>query len=191
MFEFCPQCGNPWSDIELEYQFCKDCGYQSPDDIDCMWDRIRKRINILNGLKGRSEELEELIQEKESTLVLREFELKKMRNKINSERQESHHETKGRMSEKNRGEELFHLNLRTDLTALLKGLWIIIKWAYAAFVFLFLVVIFVVLFGFPIYLIVENGWAGWRTILWLIFSWSLGMVYILFVVNHFKKPGNE
>ena len=155
-----------------------------------MWDSIRKRINILEALQKQSEDLADKIADQEANLQICDFEVRRIRNEIRDKANMLNPELENKNLKSNRPEEYFRLDFKKDFAVLLKGFWIIIKWVYAAIVFLFMGVIFLVLFGFPIYLTVENGWAGWRTIFGFIFSWSLCLIYIVFLVNHFGKQGD-
>ena len=187
MYEFCPQCGNPWSDIELEYQFCKDCAYQSPSDIDFMWDRIRKRINILNELNGRSEELEELIREKEHQILLLEFELRRVETEIKSRSQELDVEANSPKVEKDRFEEFLRSNLKKDVGSLFLAVGIIVKWGYLAFSFFMLAALTLGLFGIPFILIFELELAWWQSILVIIPFWLIGTGFLFYVRSHFEQ----
>lgn len=187
MFEFCPHCANPWSDIELEYQFCKDCGYQSPSDIDCMWDRIRKRINVLNELKGSSEELEEVIHEQEYQILLRESELRRIDSEINIKRQELNRKAEYKKAETDRFTELFEGNPKKDIGTLFRAVCVIIKWAYLAFSFSMLFALTLGLFGLPIILIVETSMAWWQSILIIIPFWLFGIGLLFHFIEEIQS----
>lgn len=189
MFEFCPQCGSPWSEIELEYQFCKECGYQSSDDRDCMWTSIRKRINILKELEGRSEELEGLIREQDHLLSLREADLSRVESDINNRFHELNGKAYNKKAKADKFEELFHSNFKKDFGSLFLAVGIIVKWGYLAFSFLMLTALTLGLFGIPIILILELDLAWWLSILVIIPFWLLG-IGLLF---HFfgKSPSNR